>query len=217
MEPAIDAANRWRLETPGHSGWDRTARPDDPGRLLMISADCHANEPSNLWADRIEAKFKSRLPRIEVDADGVKWVISDGLRRTRPAGQHLRGRGSRAQSRRRRHRASSRRPPARRRRRRNHFSQQGTVHVGHGRREVRAGAMPRLERLGVGDFRALQRSDVADGCDRDRRSRGIDQGDRSRRPARLSRPHAAVQTGVQFAERARPQLQHGGVRPACGR
>ena len=79
----IDEANRWRLATPGHDGWRRTARPDDPNRYLMISCDCHANEPVNLWVDRIDAKYRSRLPRIEVDQDGVKWVVSDGLRRTR--------------------------------------------------------------------------------------------------------------------------------------
>jgi predicted TIM-barrel fold metal-dependent hydrolase len=83
METAIDPANRWRLETPGHQGWKRTARPDDPNRFLMISADCHANEPANLWAERIDEKYKTRLPKIEVDKDGVKWVVSDGLRRTR--------------------------------------------------------------------------------------------------------------------------------------
>ncbi len=43
---SIDQPNRWRLETPGHPGWQRTARPDDPQRFLMISADCHANEPA---------------------------------------------------------------------------------------------------------------------------------------------------------------------------
>ena len=43
----INEPNRWRLETPGHSGWKRTARPDDPDKFLMISADCHCIEPSN--------------------------------------------------------------------------------------------------------------------------------------------------------------------------
>jgi predicted TIM-barrel fold metal-dependent hydrolase len=79
----IDDANRWRLETPGHPGWTRTARPGDPNKYLMISTDCHANEPSNLWVDRIDHKYKSRLPRIEIDKDGAKWAISDGLRRVR--------------------------------------------------------------------------------------------------------------------------------------
>ena len=79
----IDEANSWRLRTPGHGGWTRTARPEDPNRYLMISCDCHANEPANLWVERIEAKYKSRLPRIEVDEHGVKWAVSDGLRRVR--------------------------------------------------------------------------------------------------------------------------------------
>ena len=40
--------NLWRLESPGHAGWARSARPDDPDKHLMISADCHANEPADL-------------------------------------------------------------------------------------------------------------------------------------------------------------------------
>ena len=83
METTIDAPNRWRLRTPGHDGWKRTARPDDRNRFLMVSADCHANEPANLWAERLDDKYKSRLPKIEIDKDGVKWVVIDALRRTR--------------------------------------------------------------------------------------------------------------------------------------
>src|SRR5713226_9740415 len=79
----VDEANRWRLETPGHDGWKRTARPDDPNRYLMISCDCHANEPANLWNERLDEKYRSRLPRIEVDKNGVKWMVSDGMRRSR--------------------------------------------------------------------------------------------------------------------------------------
>jgi hypothetical protein len=69
----VDENNRWRLETPGHEGWARTARPGDPNRYLMISADCHANEPSGLWVERIDKKYQSRLPRIEVDENGGRW------------------------------------------------------------------------------------------------------------------------------------------------
>src|SRR5579864_5187046 len=79
----IDEANKWRLETPGHDGWKRTARPDDPNRYLMISCDCHANEPANLWHQRLDEKYRSRLPRFEIDEKGVKWMVSDGLRRSR--------------------------------------------------------------------------------------------------------------------------------------
>ncbi|MGH7932803.1 MAG: amidohydrolase family protein, partial [Candidatus Binataceae bacterium] len=79
----VDEKNRWRLETPGHQDWKRTARPDDPNRYLMISADCHVNEPSKLWWERIDRKFRSRLPHIEVDEKGDKWTVVEGYQRSR--------------------------------------------------------------------------------------------------------------------------------------
>ena len=87
----IDEPNRWRLSTPGHSGWKRTARPDDPNKFFMVSADCHANEPANLLVDRIDKKYRDRLPRVEVDADGVKWQISEGWARSRLLDSNLQG------------------------------------------------------------------------------------------------------------------------------
>src|SRR6266567_7443324 len=60
----INAPNLWRLETPGRAGWSRSARPGDPNKHFMISADCHANEPASLWAERIDAKYRERLPRV---------------------------------------------------------------------------------------------------------------------------------------------------------
>ena len=87
----INEPNRWRLETPGHSGWKRTARPDDPDKYLMVSADCHCNEPSNLWVERIDRKYRDRLPRIEVDENGVKWTISEGWARSRLLDSNLEG------------------------------------------------------------------------------------------------------------------------------
>ena len=83
VQHEIDAKNRYRIETPGHAGWERTARPDDPDKYLMISADCHANEPGNLWRERIDAKFRARLPHVEVDAKGEKWFIAEGLGKSR--------------------------------------------------------------------------------------------------------------------------------------
>ncbi|MGI8926326.1 MAG: amidohydrolase family protein [Tepidiformaceae bacterium] len=70
--------NAHRYETPGHEGWERVATPGAPNKYLMISADCHVNEPPNLWVERIEEKYRARLPRIEVDADGVKWSVVEG-------------------------------------------------------------------------------------------------------------------------------------------
>jgi len=87
----IDEPNRWRLETPGHSGWKRTARPDDPNRYLMISADCHANEPGGLWHQRLDKKYHHRLPRIEVDENGTKWVVNEGMQRSRLLDSRLAG------------------------------------------------------------------------------------------------------------------------------
>ena len=76
----VNAPNRWRLETPGHAGWPRTARPGAPNKYLMISADCHANEPATLWAERIEPQYKPRVPRVDTDANGVQWRITEGYR-----------------------------------------------------------------------------------------------------------------------------------------
>ncbi len=80
MTATIDAANAWRLETPGPEGWPRTARPDDPRKYFMVSADCHANEPADWLATRIEPEYRERIPRIEVDKDGVAWMITEGWR-----------------------------------------------------------------------------------------------------------------------------------------
>ena len=75
-----DANNSWRLATPGAAGWPRTARPEDPKKFLMISADCHANEPSTLWAERIDAKYRDRLPRVEQRGEGAVFQVTDGFR-----------------------------------------------------------------------------------------------------------------------------------------
>jgi predicted TIM-barrel fold metal-dependent hydrolase len=83
MAVMIDEPNRWRLTTPGHAGWPRTARPGDPRKYFMISCDSHANEPADLWRERIDAKYRDRLPRIEVDENGVKWQVSEGWQRSR--------------------------------------------------------------------------------------------------------------------------------------
>jgi predicted TIM-barrel fold metal-dependent hydrolase len=87
----IDAPNRWRLETPGHAGWPRTARPGDPNKYFMVSADCHANEPATLWAERIDARYRDRLPRVVTDANGVKWRVSEGHRPDRLRVDELEG------------------------------------------------------------------------------------------------------------------------------
>ena len=76
----INEPNLWRLDSPGTAGWTRTARPGDPNKYFMVSADCHANEPSNLWVERIDARYRDRLPRVITDANGVQWRVSEGHR-----------------------------------------------------------------------------------------------------------------------------------------
>jgi predicted TIM-barrel fold metal-dependent hydrolase len=75
-----DPANAWRTETPGPQGWARTARPDDPHKYFMVSADCHANEPPDFLSSRLEPEYARRLPRIEVDENGDRWVVTEGYR-----------------------------------------------------------------------------------------------------------------------------------------
>jgi predicted TIM-barrel fold metal-dependent hydrolase len=72
--------NAWRLETPGAADWPRTARPGDPDKYLMISADCHAQEPGNYLAEYIEPEYLPRIPRIERREDGSEWMITEGNR-----------------------------------------------------------------------------------------------------------------------------------------
>jgi predicted TIM-barrel fold metal-dependent hydrolase len=79
-ELTINEPNVWRLQTPGHQAWPRTARPGDPRKYFIVSADAHANEPADLWATRIDAKYRERVPRVTVDANGVKWRVSEGHR-----------------------------------------------------------------------------------------------------------------------------------------
>jgi predicted TIM-barrel fold metal-dependent hydrolase len=72
--------NAWRLDTPGPRGWARSARPDDDQKLLMVSADCHANEPSAYLTEYIEPEYLPRIPHAEVTEDGSEWMITEGNR-----------------------------------------------------------------------------------------------------------------------------------------
>ncbi|MEA2625358.1 MAG: hypothetical protein QOD06_1403 [Candidatus Binatota bacterium] len=75
-----DENNAWRAVTPGPEGWERTARVGDPRKYLMISADCHANEPANLWAERIDEKYRDRVPRQEKGKGGDFFQVTEGFR-----------------------------------------------------------------------------------------------------------------------------------------
>ncbi len=72
--------NEWRQQTPGPEDWLHTARPDDPDKYFMVSADCHANEPADYLADRVEPEYRDRLPHIEVRDDGSQFSVTEGNR-----------------------------------------------------------------------------------------------------------------------------------------
>jgi predicted TIM-barrel fold metal-dependent hydrolase len=88
---AINEPNLWRLETPGHAGWERSAHAADPNKYFMVSTDCHANEPPDLWATRMDAKYKDRVPRIITDENGVQWRYCEGYRPDRVRVQSFEG------------------------------------------------------------------------------------------------------------------------------
>src|SRR2546430_751489 len=64
LEGVNDPVNAWRLETPGTSGWARSVWPGAPNRYFMFSSDSHIVEPPTLWMERIDARYRDRLPRI---------------------------------------------------------------------------------------------------------------------------------------------------------
>lgn len=72
--------NAWRLATPGTEGWVGSAHPGDPNKYLMISADCHAQEPSPYLAEYIDAEYRHRIPHMERREDGSEWMITEGNR-----------------------------------------------------------------------------------------------------------------------------------------
>lgn len=87
----VNEPNLWRTETPGHEGWQHTARADDPKKYYIVSTDAHVNEPANLWAERIEPEYRERLPRMYVDENGVRWRVSEGHRPDRLRDHNLEG------------------------------------------------------------------------------------------------------------------------------
>lgn len=78
--PEPDQNNSWRLTTPGHDGWTRTARPDDPNKYFMVSTDGHVQEPSDLWKTRMDEGYHDRLPGVAIDSKGDKFQKTEGFR-----------------------------------------------------------------------------------------------------------------------------------------
>ena len=72
--------NEWRTQTPGHTGWARTAHAADPHKYYMVSVDTHGIEPNDYLEKRIEKKYLDRIPRMEIDEDGAQWTICEGMK-----------------------------------------------------------------------------------------------------------------------------------------
>ncbi len=81
--PAPDENNVWRLDTPGSEGWPRTAHADDPNKYFMVSTDGHVQEPADLWATRMDRRFRDRLPTMTTGADGKRYQKTEGFRPVR--------------------------------------------------------------------------------------------------------------------------------------
>lgn len=70
-------------------GVARTAVPQKAAAFI-VSADCHVNEPPDLWEQRIDAQYRPRLPHQE-ERNGEKWVVVEGHRPVRVAQLKLEG------------------------------------------------------------------------------------------------------------------------------
>ena len=64
---------------------DSSASADGFGDLKIVDADTHYSEPHDLWTSRAPARWRSRVPRVERDANGRDWWHVDD-KRFGPAG-----------------------------------------------------------------------------------------------------------------------------------
>jgi predicted TIM-barrel fold metal-dependent hydrolase len=74
-----DAANAWRLATPGAKGWGGSAHPGAADKYVIISVDSHLGPPPALFRERIEKRYIDRLPRVET-IDGRRHLVQEGRR-----------------------------------------------------------------------------------------------------------------------------------------
>src|ERR1700733_12232827 len=47
---------------------------------FVVSADCHVNEPPDVFSSRVEERYRDRIPKMQVDEKGRKWLIMEGAR-----------------------------------------------------------------------------------------------------------------------------------------
>ena len=72
--------NLWRQQTPGSESWPHSPHPDAINKYLMVSADCHAQEPNDFLSARMPDKYQDRLPGIVLDGSGNKLQKTEGFR-----------------------------------------------------------------------------------------------------------------------------------------
>jgi predicted TIM-barrel fold metal-dependent hydrolase len=75
----VNLENRWRLDSPGTHGWAGSVRPGSADKYFIISVDNHLGPPPTLFRDRIEERYRARLPRVE-KSDGRKFLVLEGRR-----------------------------------------------------------------------------------------------------------------------------------------
>ena len=78
--PAPDQHNAWRLDTPGELDSPRSPQPGAQNKYFMVSTDGHVQEPADLWARRMDVKYRDRLPGVAVDSKGDKFQKTEGFR-----------------------------------------------------------------------------------------------------------------------------------------
>jgi predicted TIM-barrel fold metal-dependent hydrolase len=78
-EVGIGLINSRRLITPGAEGWARSVRPGVRDRYFMVTADSHANEPTDVYQlGGIDTKYLPRVPHMEADGEGRQFLIIEG-------------------------------------------------------------------------------------------------------------------------------------------
>jgi predicted TIM-barrel fold metal-dependent hydrolase len=87
----VNAANEWRLTTPGSDSWLRSPRPDSAKKkYFMVTVDSHMSPPPTLFRDNIEKQYVARLPRFEL-RDGKRYLIQEGMPDARVSDAMLEG------------------------------------------------------------------------------------------------------------------------------
>ena len=75
-----DLNNLWRQKTPGSADWPQSPRAGSKNKFFIVSADCHAQEPTDFLSSRIDKKYIDRLPGVVLGGDGAKYQKTEGFR-----------------------------------------------------------------------------------------------------------------------------------------